>query len=82
MMASLVFRLDILQNNLNDTEFGFYFINYHSKEPTIYADLNDDFLTALMLRIRLAGVVVLVGFANCQLWILATSGLEQLEVIM
>ena len=25
---------------LNSTEFGAYFINYHSKEPTIYADLN------------------------------------------
>ncbi|MFZ3153565.1 DUF1302 domain-containing protein [Pseudomonas sp.] len=25
---------------LNATEFGFFFVNYHSKEPTIYADLN------------------------------------------
>jgi len=25
---------------LNSTEFGFYFVNYHAKEPTIYADLN------------------------------------------
>ena len=24
---------------LNNTEFGFYFVNYHSKEPTIHADL-------------------------------------------
>ncbi|WP_426141710.1 DUF1302 domain-containing protein [Pseudomonas sp. DWP3-1-2] len=24
---------------LNSTEFGFYFVNYHAKEPTIYADL-------------------------------------------
>ena len=32
-----------IAENLNDTEFGFYFINYHSKEPTIYADLDDDF---------------------------------------
>lgn len=25
---------------LNSTEFGAYFVNYHAKEPTIYADLN------------------------------------------
>ncbi|NBA94297.1 DUF1302 domain-containing protein [Pseudomonas sp. R5(2019)] len=25
--------------SLNSTEFGFYFVNYHAKEPTIYADL-------------------------------------------
>lgn len=25
---------------LNSTEFGFYVINYHAKEPTIYADVN------------------------------------------
>lgn len=25
---------------LNSTEFGAYFVNYHSKEPSIYADLN------------------------------------------
>ncbi|QKZ03691.1 MULTISPECIES: DUF1302 domain-containing protein [Pseudomonas] len=24
---------------LNNTEFGFYFVNYHSKEPTVHADL-------------------------------------------
>ncbi len=28
---------------LNSTEFGFYFVNYHSKEPTIYEDLNQDY---------------------------------------
>ena len=25
---------------LNSTEFGAYYVNYHAKEPTIYADLN------------------------------------------
>ena len=25
---------------LNSTEFGFYFVNYHAKEPVIYADIN------------------------------------------
>lgn len=29
-----------IAEELNSTEFGFYFINYHAKEPTIYADLN------------------------------------------
>ncbi|MTI15387.1 DUF1302 domain-containing protein [Sansalvadorimonas verongulae] len=28
---------------LNDTEFGFYFVNYHNKEPLIYAKLDKDF---------------------------------------
>ena len=28
-----------LAEQLNATEFGFYFVNYHAKEPTIYADL-------------------------------------------
>lgn len=32
-----------IAEELNSTEFGFYFINYHSKEPTIYADLNSDY---------------------------------------
>lgn len=30
-----------IAEELNSTEFGAYFVNYHSKEPTIYADLND-----------------------------------------
>lgn len=29
-----------IAEELNSTEFGFYFVNYHAKEPTIYADLN------------------------------------------
>ncbi|SFW52617.1 Protein of unknown function [Pseudomonas sp. NFACC19-2] len=28
-----------IAEQLNSTEFGFYFVNYHAKEPTIYADL-------------------------------------------
>ncbi|NMY15026.1 DUF1302 domain-containing protein [Pseudomonas sp. WS 5019] len=28
-----------IAEELNSTEFGFYFVNYHAKEPTIYADL-------------------------------------------
>jgi hypothetical protein len=34
----LAFRY--IAEELNSTEFGFFFVNYHSKEPTIYADLN------------------------------------------
>lgn len=29
-----------IAEELNSTEFGLYFVNYHAKEPTIYADLN------------------------------------------
>ncbi|AGI25183.1 DUF1302 domain-containing protein [Pseudomonas sp. MT3] len=32
-----------IAEELNSTEFGFYFVNYHAKEPTIYADLNQDY---------------------------------------
>ncbi len=30
-----------IAEELNSTEFGFYFVNYHSKEPTLYADIGD-----------------------------------------
>jgi hypothetical protein len=30
-----------IAEELNSTEFGFYFVNYHAKEPAIYADLGD-----------------------------------------
>ena len=29
-----------IAEELNSTEFGFYMVNYHAKEPAIYADLN------------------------------------------
>jgi hypothetical protein len=32
-----------IAEELNSTEFGGYFVNYHSKEPTIYADLNSGY---------------------------------------
>nr|WP_313407102.1 DUF1302 domain-containing protein [Pseudomonas sp.] len=32
-----------IAEELNSTEFGFYFVNYHAKEPTIYADLNTSY---------------------------------------
>ncbi|TBU90615.1 DUF1302 domain-containing protein [Phytopseudomonas dryadis] len=30
-----------IAEQLNATEFGVYFVNYHAKEPTLYADLGD-----------------------------------------
>lgn len=34
------FSLKYIAEELNSTEFGAYLVNYHAKEPTIYADLN------------------------------------------
>lgn len=31
--------LRFIAEELNATEFGFYYVNYHAKEPTVYADL-------------------------------------------
>lgn len=35
--------LRYIAEELNSTEFGLYFVNYHAKEPTIYADLNSGY---------------------------------------
>lgn len=32
-----------IAEELNSTEFGFYFVNYHAKEPTIFAEVDDSF---------------------------------------
>ncbi|WP_236173376.1 DUF1302 domain-containing protein [Pseudomonas pseudonitroreducens] len=32
-----------IAEQLNSTEFGFYFVNYHAKDPVIYADLNQSY---------------------------------------
>ena len=34
------FSFKYIAEELNSTEFGAYLVNYHAKEPTIYADLN------------------------------------------
>lgn len=34
------FSFKYIAESLNSTEFGAYLVNYHAKEPTIYADLN------------------------------------------
>ncbi|MBZ9666702.1 DUF1302 domain-containing protein [Pseudomonas sp. LMG 31766] len=63
-----------IAEELNSTEFGFYFINYHSKEPYIYADINEDYagLTAAQFGalaggvggVTNAGALVTVDLAN------------------
>lgn len=32
-----------IAEELNSTEFGFYFVNYHAKDPSIYAQLDDSY---------------------------------------
>lgn len=32
--------LRYVAEQLNSTEFGFYYVNYHAKDPAVYADLN------------------------------------------
>ncbi|KFX70294.1 glycine/betaine transmethylase [Pseudomonas taeanensis MS-3] len=32
-----------IAEELNSTEFGFYFVNYHAKEPTIFAEVDSSF---------------------------------------
>ncbi|CAD5109781.1 DUF1302 domain-containing protein [Zestomonas carbonaria] len=48
-----------IAEELNSTEFGFYFVNYHAKEPTIYADLNRSY--AGLDIDQLAGLGSLLG---------------------
>lgn len=48
-----------IAEELNSTEFGFYFVNYHAKEPTIYADLNASY--AGLNIDQLAGLGSLLG---------------------
>ncbi|SDK46422.1 Protein of unknown function [Pseudomonas indica] len=51
-----------IAEELNSTEFGFYFVNYHAKEPTIYADLNSSYagldIDQMALLANLLGVPV------------------------
>jgi len=58
-----------IAEELNSTEFGFYFVNYHAKEPTIYADLNASY--AGLDIDQLAG---LGGFASYDALVTAAAG--------
>ncbi|SDF05471.1 DUF1302 domain-containing protein [Phytopseudomonas seleniipraecipitans] len=73
-----------IAEQLNSTEFGFYFVNYHSKEPTVAADLGDyagldlaQIAQGACIAAGLAGAcvdpAVLGGFAN------AAGGLATLD---
>lgn len=62
-----------IAEELNSTEFGFYFVNYHAKEPTIYADLNSDY--AGLNSNAICGSIPGTGGASCaSLQALAASG--------
>ncbi|WP_417703396.1 DUF1302 domain-containing protein [Pseudomonas sp.] len=74
-----------IAEELNSTEFGFYFVNYHAKEPTIYADLGAyeglDLTTiaqgacvASGLGAACANPAVIAGFAE------AAGGLATIDV--
>jgi hypothetical protein len=49
-----------IAEELNSTEFGFYFVNYHAKEPTIYADLNADYA-----GLNSDAICTAIGGASC-----------------
>ncbi|MCU1716046.1 DUF1302 domain-containing protein [Pseudomonas sp. 5P_3.1_Bac2] len=60
-----------IAEELNSTEFGFYYINYHAKEPSIYADLGsyqgvnlDDVARAMPGGLSVANVTAAGGLAT------------------
>ncbi len=59
-----------IAEQLNDTEFGFYFINSHGKEPLLYASLDENFQT-----VNIAG---LMGLGLSQA---AAGGLATVELL-
>ncbi|WP_165675784.1 DUF1302 domain-containing protein [Metapseudomonas otitidis] len=63
----LAFRY--IAEELNSTEFGFYYVNYHSKEPTIYADLNG------YQGVNVAGLAPMVG------GVLSAAGLATIDLL-
>lgn len=65
-----------IAEQLNSTEFGFYFVNYHAKEPTVAADLGD--YEGLDLT-AIAGACAALG-ALCPDPALAAGGLATLDV--
>ncbi|CAM3635905.1 DUF1302 domain-containing protein [Parendozoicomonas haliclonae] len=55
-----------IAEELNDTEFGFYFVNYHAKEPVIFAQIDDGYNGVNVDAIKAAAVTptVLQAFAG------------------
>ena len=47
-----------IAEELNSTEFGAYFINYHSKEPYIYADVNSAYSVSALASMVLCSVML------------------------
>ncbi|MCJ8168937.1 DUF1302 domain-containing protein [Atopomonas sediminilitoris] len=58
------FAFRYIAEELNSTEFGAYFVNYHSKEPSIYADLNGYQGVDLAVAASVLGGVNATGLAN------------------
>lgn len=58
-----------IAEELNSTEFGFYFVNYHAKEPTIYADLN-----ASYGGLNADAICGVIGGTTCSNLALAAAG--------
>ena len=54
-----------IAEDLNDTEFGFYFVNYHNKEPVIYSSLDESFtgVDVADLAVMAGGVPNAIGVA-------------------
>ncbi|MDO9624008.1 MAG: DUF1302 domain-containing protein [Pseudomonas sp.] len=60
--------LRYIAEQLNSTEFGFFLVNYHAKEPTIYADLNADYA-----GVNADALCAAIGGASCADLTLAAS---------
>ena len=63
------FSFKYIAEELNSTEFGLYMVNYHAKEPTIYADLNG------YEGVNIAGLAPAVG------GILNAAGLATVDIL-
>ena len=59
------FSFKYIAEELNSTEFGFYMVNYHAKEPTIYADLNGyEGIDIATLAAGVGGILNAAGLAT------------------
>lgn len=70
-----------IAEELNSTEFGVYLVNYHAKEPTIYADLNGYQGVDLATLSGALGASTAVGLATVDLLGAAQAKREYAEDI-
>ncbi|SED82696.1 DUF1302 domain-containing protein [Pseudomonas anguilliseptica] len=70
-----------IAEELNSTEFGVYLVNYHAKEPTIYADLNGYRGVDLATLTGALGASTAVGLATVDLLGAAQAKREYAEDI-